>query len=56
MAANGHLNGSQDRGEKGYFCTLKCNFPIFLIWGSAEGREGREYCLLQASSYDAIAR
>ena len=43
MSENGHLNGSQDRGEKGHFWTpRKWNFPVFLILGSVEGGEVRK--------------
>ena len=41
MPKNGHLNGSQEGGEKGYFFGLrKWDFPVSLILGSVEGGEG----------------
>ena len=42
MPENGLLNGSQHKGEKGYFALRKWSFPIFLILGFVEGREGRK--------------
>ena len=40
MPENGHLNGSQDGGEKGYFWTLKMDFPSFPDFGLCRGRGG----------------
>ena len=40
MPENGHLNGSQEGGEKGYFWTLKMGFPGFPDFGLCRGRGG----------------
>ena len=40
MPENGHLNGSQEGGEKGYFWTLKMGFPGFPDSGPCRGRGG----------------
>ena len=49
MPKNGHLNQSQQGGEKGYFWTLKIDFPVFLILGSVEGRRGRKILVIALS-------
>ena len=46
MHENGHLNGSQEGGEKRNFWTLTVEFSGFLILGSVEGGEGRNCCVL----------
>ena len=40
MPENGHLNGSQEGGEKGYFWTLKMGFPRLPDFGPCRGRGG----------------
>ena len=42
MPENGHLNGSQDGGEKGNFWTLKMEFPGFPDVGLCRGRGGSQ--------------
>ena len=34
MPRNGHLNGSHAGGQKGYFWTLKMEFPGFPVFGA----------------------
>ena len=52
MPENGHLNGSQEGGEKGYFWTLKMEFPGFPDFGlcieGGEGRKGKRSTLNKA--------
>ena len=40
MPENGHLSGSQNGGEKGYFRTLNMGFPGFPDSGPCTGRGG----------------
>ena len=42
MPENGHLNGSQERGEKGHFWTLKMEFPGFPDFGLCRGQGGSQ--------------
>ena len=42
MPENGRLNGSQERGEKGYVWTLKMEFSGFPDFGLCRGRGGSQ--------------
>ena len=42
MPENGHLNGSQDGGAKGYSWTLKMEFPGFPRFGLCRWRGGSQ--------------
>ena len=42
MPENGHLNGPQAGGGKGYFWTLKMEFPRFPDFGLCRGRGGSQ--------------
>ena len=42
MPENGHLNGYQEGGEKGYFGLRKWNFPVSLLLDSGRGRGGSQ--------------